>query len=182
MYGHIVLASTKTGFVPAAIKWVTNSQFSHSFVTLPNMLSVPLCVEAAEGGVDVTRFDTSYVNNLDEGYQVWNIKIDQKIKDMALVSILNDLECSYNFMEFPFFIYRKICLFFGKDVKSQNNWFVKSSSYICSQLCVAYLKACGLQKILVGYGNGAIAPADLQNIFKAHPEAFEMIQSVRLSA
>jgi hypothetical protein len=144
------------------------------------MLGIPLCIEAAEGGVDATRFDTGYVNNLDEGYQVWNIKIDQKIKDAGIISISNDLEISYGFLEFFYFLARKFFLFFGRDIKAQNNWV--TSGMICSQLCVDYLKACGLTNVLVGYGNGSIAPQDLQDIFKAHPENFELIQSVRLNA
>ena len=181
MYGHIVLADTKSGFIPSGIKWMTNSQFSHSFVTTPDVFKVPMCIESAEGGVDFTRFDTSYQNNLAEGYEVWNIKIDQNIKDAAIVSILADLEIGYGFLEFFYFIARKICSVFGKDIKSKNNWFAKDGM-ICSQLCVAYLNACGLSGVLIGYGQGSVAPQDLQNIFMAHPELFEKVESVRLTS
>lgn len=178
MYGNIVLANSKKGFVPWAIKWFTGSAFSHSFVTTPDILGVPMCIEAAEGGVDFTRFDSSYANDQNEGYEVWNIKIDQKIKDAALVSILNDLELSYGFLQYPFFVYERVCKLFGKDIKSHKNW--NTSGMICSQLCVAYLKACGLEKVFVGYGDGNVVPQDLQNIFMAHSELFEKVQSVRL--
>jgi hypothetical protein len=180
MYGHLVLANTKSGFIPSAIKWVTNSQFSHSFVTVPDILSTPMCIEAAEGGVDMTRFDTSYADNQSEGYEIWNIKIDQSIKDAAIVSILADLEIGYGFLQFPWFVWRKLNLLFGREIKQQNNW--DTNGMICSQLCVAYLKACGLGYVLAGYGNGSIAPQDLQDIFVAHPELFEKTESVRLSA
>lgn len=178
MYGNIVLASTKSGFIPNAIKWVTQSQFSHSFVTIPDILGIPICIEAAEGGVDTTRFDTSYQNNLGQGYQVWNIKVDQNIKDKAIIAILNDLEIGYGFLEFPWFVWRRICLFFGDNIKAKNNW--NEGGMICSQLCVAYLSACGLDSVLVGYGKGSIAPQDLQDIFEAHPELFELIESTRM--
>jgi hypothetical protein len=178
-YGHIVLASTKSGFIPAGIKWMTNSQFSHSFVTTPNILGVPMCIEAAEGGVDFTRFDTGYENNQNEGYQVWNIKIDQNLKDTAIISVLADLETGYGFLQFPYFIVRKICRLLGRDIKAKDNWFA-SDGMICSQLCVAYLKICGLSDVLAGYGNGSISPQDLQDIFVAHPELFELINSTRL--
>lgn len=178
MYGNIVLASTKNGFLPNAIKWFTNSRFSHSLVTMPDILNTPMCIEAAEGGVDFTRFDSGYVNNTNEGYQVWNIKINQSKKDKALVSILDDLEISYGYFQYLFFIWRRICLFFGKNIKNKNNWI--NEGMICSQLCVAYLKACGLKKIFKNYGKGAIAPQDLQDIFLAHPDLFEMIEQNRL--
>lgn len=178
MYGNIVLASTKSGFVPNAIKSFTGSIFSHSLVTMPAVLGVPMCIEAAETGVDFTRFDTGYVNAQDQGYEVWNIKIDQSIKDKAIISILSDLEISYGFLQYPWFMWRRVCLFFGKDIKSQRNW--DHNGIICSQLCVAYLKACGLGHIFKGYGDGSVAPQDLQNIFKSHPELFEKIDSVRI--
>ena len=180
MYGNIVLASTKSGFIPNAIKSFTGSVFSHSFVTIPDILGVPMCIEAAEGGVDTTRFDTGYADNLNEGYQVWNIKVSQEIKDRAIVSILNDLEVSYGFLSYPWFMWRKLNSLLGRDIKAQNNW--SSQGMFCSQLCVEYLKACGLEYVLVGYGEGSIAPQDLQNIFKAHPEVFELEEEVRLAA
>jgi len=180
MYGNIVLASTKSGFIPNAIKWFTKSQFSHSLVTTPDTLGTPMCIEACEGGVDSCRFDKGYSNNIDQGYQVWNIKIDQATKDRAIVSIFNDLETGYGFLEYPWFMWRQLNRLFGRDIKSQNNW--NTNGMICSQLCVAYLTACGLGYIFVGYGRGAIAPQDLQDIFKAHPELFEMTEEVRLAA
>jgi hypothetical protein len=179
MYGHIVLANTKSGFIPSGIKWITNSQFSHSFVTTPDVLGTPMCIEAAEGGVDFTRFDAGYENNQNEGYEVWSIKIDQSVKDAAIVSILADLETGYGFLQFPWFVWRKLNRLVGRDIKAQNNW--DTDGMICSQLCVAYLKACGLQSVLAGYGDGAIAPQDLQNIFIAHPELFEKVTDVRLT-
>ena len=179
-YGNIVLASTKGQFIPSAIRWFTNSQFSHSLVTTPPILKVPMCMEAAEIGVDFTRFDTSYVDNKDQGYESWFIKIDKKVKDKAIVSILSDLEISYGFLQYPWFIWRRICLFFGKDIKSQNNW--NKNGMICSQLCVAYLKACGLNHVLKGYGIGSIAPQDLQNIFKTNPQLFKLVKHERLSS
>jgi hypothetical protein len=177
--GNIVLANTKSGFVPAAIRFMTDGQFSHSFVTMPNIYSIPMAIEAAENGVDFTRFDTGYQNNTEESYQVWQVNVSQKVKDAALVSILNDLETAYGYLEFFYFIWRKICRSFGKDIKNKNNWAV-NSGYICSQLCVAYLKACGLQSVFVGYGNGSIAPADLYNIFMANPKIFKLVETVRL--
>lgn len=179
MYGNIVLASTKSGFVPNAIKWFTKSKFSHSLVTTPDMLGAPLCIEAAEGGVDFTRFDSSYIDNQGQGYEVWNIKIDQAIKDKALVDILGTLETKYGFLEYPWFMWRRLNLLFGRDIKAQNNW--NMDGMICSQLCVAYLKACGLGYVFAGYGEGSVAPQDLQDIFGAHPELFERTETVRLT-
>lgn len=177
-YGYIVLASTKGEFIPNAIKWFTNSVFSHSLMTMPEILGIPMCIEAAENGVDMTRFDIGYIQNKNQSYQVWKVKISKKTKDKALSIILNDLEISYGFLEYLYFIVRRLCLFFGKDIKSTNNFI--TNGMICSQLCVAYLNACGLQHTMDGYGVGSIAPQDLQNIFKANPKVFELVEEVRL--
>lgn len=178
MYGHIVLASTKKGFIPNAIKWFTKSLFSHSLVTIPDMLYTPMCMEALANGVDVSRFDSGYIINLDQGYEVWRLKIVQEVKDKSIIDMTNNLEVGYGYLEYPWFIWRKICLWFGKDIKSQNNW--NTDGMICSQLCVAYLNACGLGHIFKEYGRGSIAPQDLQDIFKLNPDLFELIEIVRL--
>ena len=178
MSGHIVLADTKSGFIPAAIKWFTGSKFSHSFVRMPSVLGIPMAIEAAELGVDFTRFDVGYENNKNESYQVWNIKIDQGIKDKALISILNDLELVYGYFQYIWFIWRRICLFFGKDIKSEDNKI--NQGMICSQLCVAYLNACELQHTMYGYGIDNITPQDLYDIFIANPDIFELVETVRM--
>lgn len=176
--GNIVLADTKSGFIQSAIKWFTSSQFSHSFVTMPDIYSIPMGIEAADTGVDMVRFDTNYLNNQNQGYEIWEINISQDVKENAIQQILSDLEIAYGAFQYPWFIWRKINLLFGKDIKSQDNW--SKQGMICSQLCVAYLRACGLQKVLEGYGNGSISPQDLQDIFKAHPEVFTKIEQVRM--
>ena len=177
-YGNIVLADTKSGFIVNAIKWFTKSQFSHSFVTMPDILGVPMCIEAAASGVDMTRFDNSYQNNIGEGYQVWQLNLPQDVKDTALKQMLNDLEIGYGHFQYPWFIWRKVNLLFGRDIKKHNNW--NTSGMICSQLCVAYLKACGVGYIFEEYGDGSISPQDLQDIFKVYPGLFTLIESCRL--
>lgn len=178
-YGNIVLASTKSGFVPNAIKSFTSSKFSHSLVTMPDVLGVPMCIEAAEGGVDTTRFDKNYINDPGQGYQVWQLKVSKEVKDRAIRHLLDELETGYGFLEYPWFMWRRLNLLLGKDIKGQDNWSTKGM--ICSQLCVAYLKACGLEYVLKGYGKGSISPQDLQDIMKAHPELFKLAEEVRLS-
>lgn len=173
-YGHVVLASTKSGFVPNAIKWFTGSPFSHSLVTTPDILEVPMCIEAAESGVDFTRFDKTYIDDPGQTYQVWKIKVSQEIKNEAIKHLLNELQVGYGFLEYPWFMWRRLNRLFGRDIKSQNNW--NTSGMICSELCVEYLIACGLSKTMKDYGEGSIAPQDLQDIFKANPQLFELIE------
>jgi hypothetical protein len=177
--GNVILATSKTSLLSKLIRWFTSSQFSHSFVTMPDTLGFPMCIEAEEGGVDCARLDTNYLNNTDEAFQVWTLNVSQDVKDQALKQIVNDLEVPYGFLEYGWFIWRRLNKLFGRDIKNQDNWS-PNSGIICSQLCVAYLKACGLQSCLNGYGNGSIAPQDLQDIFKAHPELFTLTLTSRM--
>lgn len=177
-YGDIVLANSKTNWLSQCIKWFTSSKFSHSLITMPEVLSTQMCIEACAGGVDANRFDTNYLNNTDEGIEVWAINVPQATKDAALQKMLNELETSYGFLEYPWFMWRRLNKLFGRDIRAQNNW--NDGGMICSQLCCAYLAACGLQSVLAGYGKGSIAPQDLQDIFKAHPDTFTLSASYRM--
>ena len=176
--GDLVLASCKNNWISKCIMWFTSSVFSHSFVIMPDILDTPMCVEASEGGVDTARFDKNYLNDVNEGIQIWTLNIDQDIKDNALKTILHYLETGYGFLEYPWFMWRRLNKLFGKDIKAQNNW--NHSGMICSQLCVTYLRACGLDYIFEGYGEGSIAPQDLQDIFKAHSDLFTVRATFRL--
>lgn len=175
--GYIVLVNSK-GIVPAGIKWFTNSQFSHSLVTMPDLLGFPMCIEAEEGGVDMSRFDLNYTDNTKESYQVWKINLPQATKEQALKQIINTLEVGYGYLEYIWFIWRKLNSLVGRDIKNQNNWI--EQGLICSQLVVAYINACGIGSTLDGYGKGSIAPKDLYNIMVTHPETFTLIQHVRM--
>lgn len=172
-YGHIVLSGTKYGFFPNAIKWFTKSKFSHSLVTMPNVLDMPMCAEAADNGVSMVRFDKAYTQNEDQEYEIWKVKIAPECIDAGIKKVADDLETMYGFLQYPWFVWRSICKFFGSDIKHQNNWFTGGT--ICSELCVQYLAGCGLAYVLDGYGPGAVTPQDLQDIFKAHPELFELV-------
>jgi hypothetical protein len=171
-YGDIVLSTDESSFVSSCIRWFTDSRFSHGFMTMPAVLDAPTCIEAVRGGVDMSRFDSNYLNDASAMLEVWSINLPQPTKDAALRQMLGELEISYGFLEYPWFVWRKLNSLVGRDIKSQNNW--NTDGMICSQLVVAYLKALGLSSVLAGYGNGAVAPQDLRDVFVAHPAWFKI--------
>lgn len=177
-YGNIVLAGSKKGFFPNAIKWFTFSKFSHSLVTMPDILDMPICIEAADNGVSTVRFDKNYINDDNQSYQIWRIKISQEQKDAGIRAVVGDLETFYGFLQYPWFIWRRICLFFGSDIKHQNNW--STTGTICSELVVQYIHACGLGHTLSEFGPGAVSPQDIQDVMKKYPDLFELIEEVRM--
>jgi hypothetical protein len=172
-YGYIVLSNSKKGFIPSAIKWFTGSKFSHSFVIIPSVLDVPMGIEAASSGVDAVRFDKSYENDVNQGYEIWKLNVSKDLIDNSIKNLLNDLELSYGYLQYPWFIWRRINKFFGRDIKSQNNWNV--DGMICSQLCVTHLNNCLLSETMNEYGKGSISPQDLKEIFIKYPNLFELI-------
>jgi hypothetical protein len=180
--GNIVLIQSKKGnnfietFISKAIRFITRSEYSHSLVTLPQLLTCDMCVEAASNGVTMQRFDTTYWTNPTQACDVYEIiGISQDIKDAAAKSILNDLDTSYGYLELPWFIWRALNKAIGRDIKSHNNWCQNGD--ICSWLCTLYLTACGLGYLFEGYGKCSVCPQDLRNIFDANPTLFKKVAS-----
>ena len=174
-YGHIVLANSKTAWLAQAIKWMTKSNWSHSLLTTPPQFGREMGLEAAMNGISSVPFDLQYRNNSDSGYRVYYVMVDDSIKDAAISTCLNDLESMYGYLEYPWFIWRAINRWFGRDIKSHNNWF--SQGEVCSQLCVKYLTLCKLGQLFDGYGKNTITPQDLQEIINANPKYFELIET-----
>lgn len=172
MYGNIVLANTKSGFVPATIRFFTKSKFSHSLITAPDLIGIPMCIESASSGVDMLRFDTGYQNNSGVDYEVWEVNIPDSAKDAGLQAAINKLETKYGYLEIPWFIWRWLNGLFGKDIKNQDNWCQNGT--ICSQLCELNLEGGGLTGLFAGYGKGSVHPGDLRQIMTAHPEFFKL--------
>ena len=179
-YGQIVLvdSNVQESWIAPFIQWFTNSPFSHSLVKIPAILNNPMCMEATGGGVDTKKF-SGYQYDPNCGYEVWQLNLPQETIDSAISSLLNELEIGYDYLAYVWFIWRKICSIFGKDIKNQNNWF-SNNGLVCSALCVAFLRNCKLDSYLQGYGNGSIVPGDLHNIFSAHPEMFTLVEKVRM--
>lgn len=174
-YGHIVLAGTKSGIVPNAIKFFTNSKFSHSLITVPDLIDVPMCIEAAESGISMARFDSAYQNNPEQQIEIWEVLISPEVKDVGIKTCLDQLQMKYGFLEIPWFCWRYINKKLGKDIKSQDNWFNKNE--ICSELCEYYLTAAGLGVLFEGYGDSSVCPEDLATIMKNNPKYFNKIFS-----
>lgn len=172
-YGHIVLANSKKGTVPAIIRYITKSNYSHSLLTIPDIIGIPMCVEAADSGVSMLRFDKGYTENFYQEIQVFSVNIPDSDKDKAIIQCLNSLQLGYGYLELFWFIWRAINKFFGKDIKNQNNWV--ENGIICSELCRMYLTYAGLGKLFKEFGNGSLNAEDLRQIILANPDLFTQI-------
>ena len=180
--GNIVLVNSRWGstwletFISNSIKWFTNSPYSHSLVTFPPLFGNNMCIEASGNGVTMQSFDNVYWNNPSQGCDVYELTtISQEKRDAAAAALINELDASYGFLEYPFFMWRRLNELVGRDIKSHDNW--SQNGIICSWLCVQYITNCGLGYLFEGYGKCSVSPKDLRNIFDANPDLFKKIGS-----
>jgi hypothetical protein len=173
-YGHIVISdNVKNKLTSPVIRLFTGSEWSHSFVTIPSILGVPMCIEASSEGVDTLRMDKGYIDNPDERLIIYKVNIPNEIKDEAIKVCLNELQVKYGYLELPWFAWRWINEKLGKDIRNQDNW--SQAGVICSELCVTYLTACGLGHLVEAFGKGAVNAEDVRKIAEANPQYFTKI-------
>jgi hypothetical protein len=175
-YGYVCFAYTKNKWYDWCIAKVTKSKWSHSFLTCPPILGKEMAMEACDNGVDVTLFDSSYRNNINESYAIYKMKISKVCKDKSIKNRMKELERSYGYLEYPWLMWRYLNSLFGRDIKSQNNW-CQNGTVICSQLLREYISDCGFSYLFEGYGKGSVTPEDIYQIVLKNPKIFKLIES-----
>lgn len=173
-FGQIVIARNTKHWISKCIAYLTNSYWSHSFITAPPMCNRLMCVEAVSGGVSIMPFDIGYEEDPNEDFIVYEVLVTDDIKEKSINQILNDLEVGYGFLEYPWLIWRWVCMKFGKDIKSQDNW--SNDGIICSELSEEYLKACGFSQLFKDFGVAAVTPEDLYKLVRANPQYFREVK------
>jgi hypothetical protein len=173
-YGQIVLANTKSGIEAKIFRTIIGG-YTHSLVTIPQLVGVLMCIEAAASGVDTLRFDTNYLQNSDQEIEIWEVNVSEEMKYAGIKAAINKLESQYGFLELPWFVWRWLNSLINRDIKHQNNWC--QNGEICSQLCQLYLTGCGLGFLFDGYGACAVHPGDLKKIMEANPKYFTKVYS-----
>lgn len=174
-YGYVCFAYSKNEWIAKAIAWFTKSKWSHTFITVPSMLGKEMVMEAGAGGVEMVTFDKAYRNDSSQAYEVYRVKLPQEVIDRAILKCMESLELPYGYLEYPWFIWRFINRWFGRDIKGQNNW--STSKKVCAGLVDIYEDELGLQAYSEAFGNNSITAQDIYEIVKAHPEVFELVES-----
>ena len=173
-YGYVCFSYSKNEWIAKAIAWFTNSQWSHTFITISPILGKEMVMEASSGGTQTILFDKAYRNNTNQKYEVYKLKIDQDIIDQAIIDCLDNLEMPYGYFEYPWFIWRFINKWFGKDIKSQNNWSTKNE--VCAGVTDTFLVRCSLDFLFKDFGKNSITAQDIYEIVLANPHLFELIE------
>jgi len=173
-YGYICFAYSKNEWIAKAIAWFTKSKWSHTFITIPPILGNEMALEAASVGTCPVLFDKGYRNNPDQIYEVYRVKIPQEKIDNAIVASLGRLQTPYGYLEYPWFVWRYINAWLGRDIRSQDNW--SKRNLVCAGLSDFFLDDCGLSSLSDSYGYNSISAQDIYEIVKAHPELFELVE------
>lgn len=174
-YGYVCFAYTKTEWLAKAIAWFTKSQWSHTFLTVPQILGQQMVMEAGGGGVEMATFDQNYRTSPNQKYEVYRVNLPQETIDKAITVCLYELEIPYGYLEYPWFIWRFINKWLGRDIKSQDNW--STDKKVCAGLVDIYMDALGLQDLSKDFGNNSITAQDIYEIVKANPQLFTLIES-----
>lgn len=174
-YGYVCFAYSKDEWIARAIAWFTKSQWSHSFITVPPMLGEDMVMEASSNGISMVQFDVAYRENKNQKYEIYKFKIPQEQIDRAIWMTMFMLETSYGFLEYPWFIWRAVNSWFGRDIKHQDNWSQQGT--VCSGLVRLYLEYAGFESLVSGFGKDSANAQDMYNIIKANPDLFELVES-----
>lgn len=173
-YGHVCFSYTKDEFIPKAISWFTKSKWSHTFITVPAMLGKELVLECGGNGVDIVMFDQAYRDNTHQSYEVYRVKVDKDTIDQAVLKCMDRLETSYGYLEYPWFMWRSVNRWFGRDIKDQDNW--STDKEVCAGLVDIFVDELGLQVLTKDFGNNSVNAQDLYEIVLANPNLFNLIE------
>ena len=175
-YGHVCFGYSKKSPHCWVISKITKSKWSHVFITIPPILGKETVLEAVANGVQITMFDTTYRHAPNETYEVYKFSCDINLRDKSILNRMKDLHVSYGLLEYPWLFWRILNNFFGRDIKSQDNW-CQNGTKICSQVEREYIEDCGFKDLFLGYGKGSVIPQDIYNIVKNNPKIFELIET-----
>lgn len=173
-YGYVCFAYSKNEWIAKAIAWFTKSKWSHTFLTAPPMLGKEMVMEAGAGGVEMVTFDKAYRNDPTQAYEVYRVKVSQEIIDEAIAKCMDKLELPYGYLEYPWFIWRYLNRWLGRDIKGQDNW--STDKEVCAGLVDIYIDELGLSVLSKDFGNNSISAQDIYEIVKSHPELFELVE------
>lgn len=175
-YGYLCFAYTKGVWYDWVIARITGSQWSHSFFTSPPILGKEMAMEATQHGVSLTMFDVSYRGNPTQRYEVYRFSLGYSTIDSSIANRMKELETSYGYLEYLWFVWRYLNRFLGRDIKAHDNW-CQNGTKVCSQLVREYMEDCGFKDLFNGLGRGSASAQDIYDIVKANPQLFELIES-----
>jgi hypothetical protein len=173
--GDIGFAGRRSGFYPSAVRWFTNSKWSHCFVVMPEYMG-ELSVLEADLKVQLVPFREEYVHKDEDYYEIWRPKkasIGEKLSACHAL-YLSSAGGIYGFMQILWFAVRQGLLKLGINLPGKN-WF--PGGEICSETLWVYLVYLGghYRGLFEGMGRNEVSPQDLRAAMQSRPDLFEFV-------
>lgn len=173
-YGYVGFSFSKDKWYDRVIAKITKSRWSHSFFTVPAILDQEMVMESVGGGVMMTPFKSAYKDNATQAYELYKFNTTNMQIDAGVLSMLNQLETSYGYLEYPWFIWRTVCGYFGKDIRQEDNW--SKQGIVCSGLVRCFIEQSGYSELFKQFGKNSATAEDVYQIIKNNPKLFELIE------
>lgn len=173
--GDIGFAGKRHGFYPKAVRWFTNSRWSHCLVITPPILG-HLSVIEADLMVVMRTWEKEYVERNNDYYEVWRpTKANESQVFKACAGLYrSDAGEVYGFLSILWFAIRQGLSKIGIPLAGRN-WF--PGGEICSETLWQYLYNLGgeYRNLVVPLGEDESSPEDLYASIRSRPDLFEFV-------
>lgn len=165
------------GFYSRAVRWFTNSLWSHSFHLSIDYLGQRMVFET-DLKAQLVPFEKEYVEKKADAYELWRpIKATQPMILTAAKRCFYDVAGeTYGFLSIPWFAIREV-IYWITGKKLWRNF--KTEGAICSESLIIYLQYLGgeYQEAFKHLTRDETSPEDIYRIVKSRPDLFELIGS-----
>lgn len=173
--GDIVFSGRRSGFYPNAVRFFTQSKWSHCFFIM-GMVADELAVLEADMHCQVVPFHREYEIKNDDYYEIYRpIKVsNEEIKDVSNNTYIQFSGEIYGFLQPLWFAFDSICKKIG--INSGRQWF--PNGIVCSGVLAAFLLELNsnYKEAFKEYETiNRVNPEELYQIVKTRPDLFEYI-------
>lgn len=172
--GDIGLGAKRKGFYPSAVRWFTNSKYSHVFLICHEYYE-QLQVFEVDLKVQTVPFNKEYVEKNDDSYRIYRPIRATESKIYSALKLVHNTRAGslYGFLQIPWFAVRSILQKFGISLKK--NWFPAND--ICSEMPLIYLKSLN-SVYLEAFSHlteNETSPQDIASVVESRPDLFEFV-------
>lgn len=174
--GDIIIMNNKAkGFYRWAIRLVTGKPYTHTAVGIGDIAGINSIFEA-DLCMATTPTDKT-INDPLIDYEIYYVNVPETFKAQMVSELYKAYAGDvYGFLQLPWYLYRRIALWFGVDIKGHRNWF--TGGEVCSEMEFYYLMSISnffpkLKTVLDTYTSDTASPGDIADIIHMfEPEIF----------
>ncbi len=172
--GCVGLSAKRTGFYPKAVRFFTQSNYSHVFVIAHDYYNKQQVFEVnLEAGL--RGFESEYIQKNNDSYEIYKpIKATDKEIYKAVSETFHYCNgVTYGFLQIPWFAFRAIFRVFG--IELHRNWFPWGG--ICSEMPLIYLKLINKEyaQAFAHLTENECSPQDIAAVVESRTDLFQFI-------